>query len=98
MCGICLNSSPACSIPGALPVVVAVAAHEVRLPLGEGDRVDILELVDGLRHGAPGAAVHRVQPHPVDHLGVGPVHCQVPPLGVLSSHDERSTVLYKDCS
>ena len=78
-------------------MVITVAAHEVCLPLGEGDRMHILELVDGFRHCAPGAAVHRVQPHPVDHLGVSPVHCQVPPLGVLRSHDEGSTVLFTDC-
>ena len=60
-------------LPGALAMVVTVAAHEVGLPLGEGDRVDILELVDGLRHGAPAADLG-VQPHPVHCLGVSPVH------------------------
>ena len=55
-------------------MVITVAAHEVSLPLGEGDSVHILELVDGLRHGAPAADV-RIQPHPVHCLGVSPVHC-----------------------
>ena len=73
-------------------MVVTVAAHEVCLPLGEGDSMDILEPVDGLLHGAP-LTPRTIKPYPVNCLGVAPIHCKVPLLGVFSSYYESCTIL-----